>query len=1204
MLINRDLGATNSDSTCRQGQTCPTTVIALADTGCQSCLAGSNLLSKLGATTSDLIPVRTKMRSASNEGIRLLGAILLKLSGSDENGHSTSTNQMTYITDCSETFFLSRGACVDLGIISDSFPTIGEAFTGSMSSSAIESAITATKTTSNIAPCGCPKRTLPPSPPQPPLPLTDSNRLQLEKFLLDFYASSTFNTCPHQPLPQMTGPPMKLMIDPKAIPVAHHKATPVPLHFYEKVKEDLDRDVNLGVLGVVPPNTPTEWCHRMVVCSKQDGTPRRTVDFQALNKYACRDTHHTPSPFHLARSVPHNMLKTVLDAWNGYHSVPIEEADYIITTFITPFGRYWYKVAPQGYLASGDAYTRRYDAIIADIKDKVKCVDDTLLWASDIKESFMKTIQYLELCGQNGIILNPTKFKFACDEVDFAGFNITLTNVRPCNRYLQAIQNYPTPRNLTDIRSWFGLVNQVSYTFSKAKVMEPFRVLLKPDSKFEWTDSLDQAFKNSKTTIVKEIEDGVKIFDKSRITCLSTDWSRSGIGFWLLQKHCTCPGSKPFCCHSGWKVALVGSRFTNTAESRYAPVEGEALAVVYALEKARHFVLGCSDLTIAVDHKPLLKLFGDRALEDIPNPRLRNLKEKTLRYRFRMVHVPGAKNKVADGLSRHPADPADEINLSYDMAAMLEHDDSLSLDVEKCTIAAALASFQSSPITATTWDLVRSATASDESLNTLLNLIETGFPISSSDIPQDLRIYFPFRDLLSTVDGVIIYKDRVVIPQSLRANVLSTLHSAHQGTSTMTARAESSVFWPGITKDIQEVRDMCYQCNRNAPSNPSPPPTPTLLPEYPFQCVCADYFQYKGVSYLIIVDRYSNWPVVEKSADGAKGLVSSLKKVFTTFGVSEELASDGGTEFTSSTTNEFLKNFGVHHRLSSVALAQSNGRAEVGVKTMKRLLMDNTGPGGDLNNDKFQRAIMQYRNTPDRDTGLSPSMSVFGRHMRDFIPVLPQKYRPHRTWIDSLDSREEALRIRHMRAQERLSEHTRRLPPLKVGDHVRIQNQIGPHPLKWDKTGVIVEVRQYDQYMVKTDGSNRTTLRNRKFLRHFIPAKVMPPFRSIMDDFKYQTMNHKQPPPHVHDLPATKVSPDVPLANIPAPVMPSNPVNTEETQPLVQPAIEVPSTNEPQDSPQSIVPEPSEGCTLRRSSRISFPPSRLSYQTMGKPNCS
>ena len=101
----------------------------------------------------------------------------------------------------------------------------------------------------------------------------------------------------------------------------------------------------------------------MVVCAKKDGTPRRTIDFQALNKYASRETHHSPSPFHLARSVPHHMKKTICDAWNGYHGVELVEEDWDITTFITPWGRYRYKTAPQGYIASGDAYTSRYDAI-------------------------------------------------------------------------------------------------------------------------------------------------------------------------------------------------------------------------------------------------------------------------------------------------------------------------------------------------------------------------------------------------------------------------------------------------------------------------------------------------------------------------------------------------------------------------------------------------------------------------------------------------------------------------------------------------------------------------------------------------------------------------------------------------------------------------------------------------------------------------
>lgn len=185
----------------------------------------------------------------------------------------------------------------------------------------------------------------------------------------------------------MTGPPMKLMVDPQAEPVAHHNPIPVPIHWREAAKAGLDQDVSMGVIE------PVTWCHRMVVCAKKNGEPRRTVDLQPLNAHALRETHHTPSPFHQARSVPNGKVKTVLDAWNGYHSVSIREEDRHLTTFITPWERYRYRTAPQGYIASGDGYTRRYDELVADIPNKTKCIDDVLLWSDTIEDSFNQAVQ-------------------------------------------------------------------------------------------------------------------------------------------------------------------------------------------------------------------------------------------------------------------------------------------------------------------------------------------------------------------------------------------------------------------------------------------------------------------------------------------------------------------------------------------------------------------------------------------------------------------------------------------------------------------------------------------------------------------------------------------------------------------------------------------------------------------------------------------
>ncbi len=895
----------------------------MADTGCQSCLISFKLLRKLGIYEKHLVPASLQMNTATCGMVDIIGCVAMRLTGTNSHGHILETRQIVYVTSSSNKLFLCREACEDLGLISRNFPSIGET-----SESQVDS--------TSVSECDCLKRMPPPpKPTQLPFPATRENRALLEKYLRDYYASSAFNTCTHQPMPKMNTLPMRLMIDPNAIPKAHHKPIPVALHWQDEVKEALDADVRMGLMEPVPIGAPVTWLHQMVITDKKDGKPRRTVDMQSLNAHAIRETHHTQSPFHLARAIPRNTVKTTFDNWNSFHGLGLHPDDRHLTTFITPWGRYRYKVGPQGYAVTGDAYTRRLDAIVSDIPRKVQCVDDSCLWDSDIKEAFFHAVDWIHACSTNGVTLNPKKFVFAEDTIKFAGFEITQEAVRPCQESLDAILNFPRPQNISDMRSWYGLLNQVAYAFSIAEHMQPFRHLMKPGTPFVWSSELDELFEESKQAIIREIEEGVRIFDKSKPTCLATDWSKTGIGFWLFQKHCSCESTQPRCCPTGWKVTMVGSRFTQHAESNYAPVEGEALAVVYALDKARFFTLGCHNLTVAVDHKPLLGVFCDRSL-DMPNRRLCNLKEKTLRYRFKMVHIPGMKNKTADALSRYPSNSNTEELPADEATALCEQTDHASpwhYFLSRISSVEAVDSLQT--LQAVTWNNVKQAMNSDPDMCTLLEYIEHGFPQSGEPLPQGLRPYQRYQDDLFAVDGVALYRNRVIIPPNLREDVLDILHAAHQGVTSMISRADSTVFWPGITPAITKRRERCQDCNRMAPSQPSAPPTPTIQPTYPFQAICADYFKHQGRHYLAIVDRYSNYPIAERAKHGAKGLIKSLKRIFATFGIPDEVATDGGSEFTASSTKTFLRTWGVDHRLSSVAFPHSNCRAEIGVKPSK-----------------------------------------------------------------------------------------------------------------------------------------------------------------------------------------------------------------------------------------------------------------------------
>jgi hypothetical protein len=201
-------------------------------------------------------------------------------------------------------------------------------------------------------------------PDQLPMPATTSNNKALEESIKEYYKTSAFNLCKRQHWPVTAGPPMKIHTAPDAVPNYHRKPTRVPLHFREEVRAGLEADVKKRIRERVPVGEADTWCSRMVIQPKKNGRAKKTVDLLGLSKVGRHESHHTRSAAEIAKSVLAGKVKSTLDCVDGYHGVELAKEDHHKTTFATEWGLFRYLRVPQGYLSSGDRYTKHIDAIL------------------------------------------------------------------------------------------------------------------------------------------------------------------------------------------------------------------------------------------------------------------------------------------------------------------------------------------------------------------------------------------------------------------------------------------------------------------------------------------------------------------------------------------------------------------------------------------------------------------------------------------------------------------------------------------------------------------------------------------------------------------------------------------------------------------------------------------------------------------------
>ena len=851
---------------------------------------------------------------------------------------------------------------------------------------------------------------------------------QIQKLLTEF--KDVFN---EDDLPPARGDPVHIYVDrsaPDYKPTQVYTPRRTPLHFEQAADDVLQWYIKTGIVVKVDPDEPpTEYTSPAFWVPKSNGKARLVVDYTGINKYITRNPHPFLSPRDIVKSIkPTSKYFLAFDLLSGYNQVLLDEESSKLTTFLLPSGRYRFTRAPMGLNISSDVFNYRVDIAFLPLREKlIHIVDDGLLQSPDKQQLLKDFRDTLMLCRKNRLTLSRKKLQIGTS-VKFAGYVISHSGIKPDPTKIAALKNFPVPTNVTDLRSFLGLANQLGFFLPDlAHTVAPMRELLQKKSAFLWTETHQKAFEQTISILTSDLV--VKPYDPALSTILLTDASRlKGLGYGLCQEQ------------KDGTLSLVqcSSRTLTACERNYAVSELETLAIVYAIEDCKYYLAGSPHFAIYTDHSALVKML-QQPLADVKNARILRFRERLTDYKFSVFYTPGSEHYLADALSRAPHFSPPEPDSSNSATYLIASDPQLQF--------------------------LYNAAEEDDDYRAICQALK------KNTRPNDLPPQHPARVLkniwedLSLLDGtLIIYNaSRIYVPTSARPEVLRNLHHAHQGILKTMQLAKQSFYWPGMTSAITALVNSCEKCQVLRPSQHEA--VVQRLPKMtkPMHLVSLDLLDYQGASHLIMVDNYSGYIWVSKPlySTTTSVIVNIITGWIMDYGLPCVIYSDQGPQFSSKEFAAFCEENHIKHLTSSPHFPQSNGAAERAVATAKALLSKSD------NYVDFRRRLLSLRNTPTAGSSLSPAELLFSYGQRTSLPRLydyPHDRFKADTSADSLD-------------------------PLAAGDLVRIQD---PLTKKWALKGEILEICDSGRsYVVRTE-DGAVYRRNRRFLKLLPPVAVAP----------------------------------------------------------------------------------------------------------------
>lgn len=764
----------------------------------------------------------------------------------------------------------------------------------------------------------------------------------------DELATELRNQYPHvfNGIGRLKGFSATLHVDETATAVAQ-PVRRLPLGYRAKVEQHIRQLLEADVIEPVE-GVPTGWVSPLVCVPKDSGEIRMTVDMRRVNEAVVRERHPIPTVRDMLSNLEGAKVFSKLDLKQGFHQIELAENSRDVTTFVSPFGLFRYKRLSMGLNAAPEIFQYAVQKALAGLSGVQNLADDIILWGSSKEEHDQRAHALMQRLGSVGLTLNPSKCAFGLKSVKFLGFIVSTEGISADPRKVQSILSFGKPANQTDCRSFLGLVNFVGqFVPDLATLSEPIRRVSGKTQVFEWGTEQAAAFE----AIKRRLADAETLahFDCKAPTRVVADASPCGLGAVLTQLR-----------QGVERVIAYAHRSLTPVERRYSQTEKESLALVWACEHFRHYLLGIT-FTLVTDHKPLQQILGNSSSK--PVPRIERWALRLQSFRFTVMYRPGKAN-IADPLSRLPG-------VQSDSAAAVNVADEYIRFVAKEAVPVALS-----------WEDIRKASCECEEMKTICRAVTSG------DFQACALSYQSLRRELSTCDGVVMRGFRIVIPQVLRKRVLELGHEGHQGMVKCKQRVRESVWWPGIDRDVERMCSRCDVCVRvNGPNAPTPLQM-TEMPTKPWVLVGFDLLGPlpDGRSVAVVVDYYSRY--VEAGflrSTTTDKIVDFLDSIFSRQGYPETLRSDNGPQMVSAVFRSYLDQCGIRWLSTTPLWAQANGLVERNNQGLLKSLRVASANKCSLE-EELRRYLVAYRSTPHSSTGVAPFTLLTGRKMRTKLP--------------------------------------------------------------------------------------------------------------------------------------------------------------------------------------------------------------------------